>query len=106
MKKILAALFLLLSSTAFAGLTSYQGQGSAQQYCTANESSFCLDEIKQQADQQARQQSEQQCEVNRGTVVSDGFCNETCNPNYILPSSPSTWVFCNASCTIECNTPE
>jgi len=104
-KKIILASVLLISSAAFATLTNYDGRGTAQQFCTFSEASFCIDNVKSQADEQARQQGEQQCQMNRGNVVNAGFCSDQCIPNYISPGTANTWVSCTSSCEIECDVP-
>lgn len=104
-KMIVASTLLLLSSAAWATLATYEGRGTAQQYCTSSEASFCIDDVKRQSEEQARQQGEQQCQINRGTVASDGYCNDQCYPNYIPIGTANTWVSCTSLCNIECDVP-
>ncbi|WP_374073348.1 hypothetical protein [Bdellovibrio bacteriovorus] len=107
-KIVLTLTCLLLSQSVFAARTVYvNGRGSERSYCSANDSYFCLDRAKRQAERDAESDARRNCEIfQRGralTFTASYFT--TCNPSHLPPNHDGTWVSCNSDCRMQCEIP-
>lgn len=101
---ILGLLFVLTASSSLAGehTTYVNGYGYASGYCQANSSYFCVNDLERRAEYDAQYDAERQCRYQNGQLVSTFGCSTNCNPYYIPPNSPGTWVNCNTNCNLPC----
>lgn len=64
---------------------------------------FCIDQLKQKANEDAVRQAEFRCSMNHGKL--DRFsasCNGYCNPFSIPQGQHSQFVSCNSNCSTRC----
>jgi|GEM_PF-2567697 len=80
-----------------------QGNGSAFGQCDGtNETNFCINNLKQQAEQNGRMNQQNQCFMQGGQAIGYANCNTYCTPNYIPPGSLTQMVNCQSNCTGPC----
>jgi hypothetical protein len=90
------------------GTTTLFTSGTGFGMCDGSPSGyFCVQQIKQQAEDQAQNQALIQCQLQRGQLEQfSGICNDFCSPFNIPPGSRMQSVNCNANCTYRCDIPD
>ncbi|WP_413291232.1 hypothetical protein [Bdellovibrio sp. HCB337] len=107
MKRLLVMTLLagLTVSSAFARTTMITGRANEFGYCSYNQGRFCIDRIADRAERAAERDADWRCRSSGGKSSLSPFCSSSCNPSFLPPGNQSTPVRCNASCTVQCETP-
>lgn len=82
------------------------GRGSEGGFCDYNSSWFCVDRIKQRAQDQAVNDASLTCHIKGGKP--DGFfpsCTDFCTPLTIPDDGQHHFVNCSSNCSIRCDYP-
>ncbi len=104
--KILASLILFISSASWAYPQAIYTNGFSSGFCQGNGlATFCLDQLKNQAQDNAFRDASVQCQSSRGQLVGLGAsCSTYCNPAFI-PQGQNAVVNCQAGCSFNCEIP-
>jgi len=116
MKSIIVSLITIFAAVAFAQVDTMtqspipsshtiwvQGSGSAFGQCDGtNETNFCINGLRQRAEQDGRMNAQNQCFMQGGQAIGYANCNTYCMPNYISPGSPTQMVNCHSDCSGPC----
>lgn len=97
-------LLLPTISIALPTVISVNSSGSAQSFCNANSGSFCLTQVKREAQDDAYREAIHICEFRhngrpRTYTIST---NSICNPSFLPINHDGTWVRCRASARMSC----
>jgi hypothetical protein len=67
-----------------------------------NANTYCIYNLKQEAQRHAGFQAQDFCSAQGGQVNGYGNCNTYCNPEYIQPGAPPQMVNCHSTCVLPC----
>lgn len=93
---------LLVSGMASARTIISTGSGSESGTCSYAQGLFCINDLQARAERQGQERARWSCQVSGGEPLTyTAYCSSSCFPNVINPGS-STWVTCNANCSMQC----